>query len=140
MENRRQTYRHPFPPTEVLRVELQVPEGQPPLTAELIDLSLGGMRVRLPPASDRLREGEVIGARLVGRAGPVPVELDLTLRSRVVYLHAAEEGAYGGMHFLPAANAAANEKTERVLGRFLMAEQRRTVRRGGANPPASSGG
>ena len=129
MENRRQTYRHPFAAEETLRVELRPPGRQAAVPCDLLDLSLGGMRVRLHDAAVSLKVGDPIVAHLLGREGTAPVELGLTLPSRVVSLEQREEGVLCGLQFLPTANPGINDSVERTLGRFLMAEQRRALRR-----------
>ena len=125
MENRRQSYRHAFVPEEALRVELHKP-GQPvPFICELLDLSVGGMRVRLNATAHSLRTGDSVITRLFGRDTPEPVELSLALPSRIVHLQPQGEHFDCGIQFLPTANPSTNESVERTLGRFLMAEQRR---------------
>jgi c-di-GMP-binding flagellar brake protein YcgR len=129
MENRRQSYRLPFNPNEALRVELRLPGEDAPLDCELIDLSLGGMRVRLRHSSHALTTGARLVTRLLGREGPEPVELSLALPSCVTHLERAGAGTSCGVAFLPIADVSVNDRVERILGRFLMAEQRRLRRR-----------
>jgi c-di-GMP-binding flagellar brake protein YcgR len=125
MENRRQSYRHAFVPEEALRVELHKP-GQPvPFICELLDLSVGGMRVRLNATAHSLRTGDSVITRLFGRDTPEPVELSLALPSRIVHVEQQGDNFACGIHFLPTANPSTNESIERTLGRFLMGEQRR---------------
>ncbi len=125
MENQRQNYRHRFEPEETLRVELQLPGKRIVVSGELLDLSLGGMKLSLlnPPAE--LQSGKSVTARLVGRDAAHPVALDLVLPSRVVYLRPHEATIHCGLRFLPTASANANEAIERALSRFLLSEQRR---------------
>src|SRR6185312_7927418 len=92
---------------------------------ELLDLSVGGMRVRLSSAAQSLRVGDSIVTRLLGREAPEPVELSLALPSRIVHLVKQDDRFDCGVQFLPTANPSTNESIERTLGRFLMAEQRR---------------
>jgi c-di-GMP-binding flagellar brake protein YcgR len=126
MENRRQTYRHPFQPQEALRAELNLPASPVGLACKLLDLSLGGMRVRLGETPASLRVGTPVTVRLLGRDDPpTSAELSLTLRSQVVYLARHGEEWHCGVHFLPIANPSANENIERILSRFLLGEQRR---------------
>jgi hypothetical protein len=128
MENRRQTYRHPFDPEEALRVAVHKPGGLLSLDCELLDLSLGGMRVRLRDATRSLRVGDSVVSRLLGRDSPEPVELSLALPSQIVYLERRDARVDCGIHFLPLADPGTNDNIERILGRFLMAEQRRLRR------------
>ncbi len=128
MENRRQTYRHPFDPEEAVRVAIHKSGEHAPLDCELLDLSLGGMRVRLCDAARSLRVGDSIVSRLLGRDSPEPVELNLTLPSQIVRLVRQEDHVDCGIRFLPTASAGTNDNIERILARFLMAEQRRLRR------------
>ena len=108
-----------------MRVELHKAGRLVPCTCELLDLSVGGMRVRLSGTADSLRVGDSIVSRLIGRDAPEPVELSLALPSRIVHLQPQGEHFDCGIQFLPTANPSTNESVERTLGRFLMAEQRR---------------
>ncbi|HTU19768.1 MAG TPA: PilZ domain-containing protein [Gemmataceae bacterium] len=129
MENRRQTFRHAFDPEEALRVELHLP-GKPGVHAcELLDLSLGGMRIRLPQKLPELQVGDSVTARLIGREAPNPVVLGLALPARIVYLRQHDDACLCGLQFLPTASPSTNERIERTLASFLLAEQRRKRQR-----------
>jgi c-di-GMP-binding flagellar brake protein YcgR len=128
MENRRQTYRHAFDPEEALRVALLKPGTDHPIDCELLNLSLGGMRVRLRDDARSLRAGDSVVSRLLGRDSPEPVELSLALPSQIVHLERRLGSVDCGVHFLPTANPGTNENIERILARFLIAEQRRLRR------------
>ncbi len=125
MENRRQTYRHTFEPEDALRVELHLPGKRGVFACELIDLSLGGMRVRLPWPPHELQIGDSVTARLLGREAPNPIVLSLALPARIVYLRRHDDTAHCGLKFLPTASPSANDNIERTLAGFLLAEQRR---------------
>lgn len=125
MENRRQTYRLPFTPQEVLRAELSRPGQRNALPCELLDLSVGGVRVLLHEPPGSLRIGDSVVFHLLGRSGPIPVELALVLRAQIVYLRQHGEEWHCGIRFLPSADPRANEQIERTLSSFLLAEQRR---------------
>ncbi len=138
MENRRQTYRHSFVPAEALRVELYRPGTQDKIDCDLLDLSLGGMRVRLRNAVQRLRAGDSVITHLLGREAPSPVELSLSLPSCVAHVDRHRDGIIYGVQFLPSANPGANEKVEKTLARFLIAEQRRLRRQAQATDDAEA--
>jgi c-di-GMP-binding flagellar brake protein YcgR len=129
MENRRQTYRHLFDPAEVLRVELHLPGKQGVLACELLDLSLGGMRVQASSLPVGIRMGDSITVRLVGREAPDPVVLSLSLPARIIHLGQEGEVVRCGLQFLPTASPSANATIERRLASFLLAEQRRKRQR-----------
>lgn len=126
MENRRQFYRHAFEPRDTLRAELHRPGQRAVLTGEVLDLSLGGLRIRLRGAANSLGIGDSLFTRLLGRDdGPVPVDLSLSLPSQVVSLLQRGDEWHCGFRFLPIADSRANEDIERTLSRFLLDEQRR---------------
>lgn len=125
MENRRQTFRHIFDPEEVLRVELHLPGKRGMLACELLDLSLGGMRIRMPQPPAELQVGDSVTTRLIGRQSPNPVDLSLALPARIVYLRQHGDAFHCGLKFLPTASPATNENIERRLASFLLSEQRR---------------
>ncbi|MGH7226799.1 MAG: PilZ domain-containing protein [Gemmataceae bacterium] len=129
MENRRQTFRHAFDPEDVLRVELHLPGKQGVHACELLDLSLGGMRIRIPQAAAELQLGDAVTARLLGREAPNPVTLSLALPARIVYLRQHDDGFHCGLQLLPTASHSANDRVERTLASFLLAEQRRKRQR-----------
>jgi c-di-GMP-binding flagellar brake protein YcgR len=129
MENRRQTYRHSFDPQEAVQAELSVSGQRAALACELLNLSLGGVRVRLRQQPESLRVGDTVVFRLLGRNDPAPVELTSALRSHVVYLRQHGDEWHCGLRFLPSADPRANEQIERALSNFLLAEQRRKRRK-----------
>ncbi len=125
MENRRQTYRHSFEPEEILRAELLRPGQRAHLACQVLDLSLGGMRVRLCQPNNTLTNGDSVVVRLLGRDDAAPVQLNLSIPSQVISLEQCGEEWYCGIRFLPFADPRANDNLERILSRFLLAEQRR---------------
>jgi c-di-GMP-binding flagellar brake protein YcgR len=125
MENQRKTFRHRFEQEETLRVELQFPGKKVVVRGDVLDLSLGGMRLRVDEPPAELQAGKSVTARLIGREAVHPVSLDLVVPARIVYLRLLEDTTLCGLHFLPTASANANEAIERSLSRFLLSEQRR---------------
>jgi c-di-GMP-binding flagellar brake protein YcgR len=125
MENRRQTYRQLFEPKEALRAELHRSEEDPVLACEVLDLSLGGMRVRLRKLVGPLSVGDTLVTRLIGRGTPAPVNLNLSVQSKVVFLTQDGKEWHCGLRFLTSADVRVNDLVEQTLSRFLLAEQRR---------------
>ena len=130
MENRRQTYRHSFEPAKRPRAELYRPGGRHTVLAcEVLDVSLGGMRARLLQLLGSLDIGDSLVTRLLGRAAPSPVDLNLSIPSQVVYRELHKEEWHFGLRFLPIADTRAHEFIERKLSHFLLSEQRASRRR-----------
>jgi hypothetical protein len=125
--NRRQTYRHSFNPQEELHAEIRLPGQADALVGELLDLSLGGTRVRMKMPAGAFRVGDAVVAHLLGRDAPEPIELSLTLPSSVVYLKRQGDDCICGVQFLPIVDANTRSSVERTLARFLLAEQRRRL-------------
>jgi len=120
MENRRQDYRHAFPPGERFAVQLEAPGGRWSATGEVVDLSLGGMAVRLDAPAAAFGVDDRILARL---RVPSPLALNAAVA------HAGEGGRRLGLRFLSSASGAADGTRERVLWAFLLDAQRRALQR-----------
>ena len=88
------------------------------LACELLDLSLGGMRIRMPQPPADLRVGDSVTTRLLGRESPNPVVLSLALPARIVYLRPHGDAFHCGLKFLPTASPATNDNIERRLASF----------------------
>ena len=129
MENRRQTYRHAFESREILRADLHRPGQRAVLSGDVLDLSLGGLRIRLRQVVGTLGIGDSLVTRLLGRDAPTPAKLNLTLPSQVVSLLRSGDEWHCGLRFLPIADSRAHEDIERTLSRFLLDEQRRRRRK-----------
>ncbi len=125
MENRRQTYRHAFEPRETLRAELHRPGQRSLLAGDVLDLSLGGLRIRLRQAISSLGIGDSLVTRLLGREEAMPAELNLSLPSQVVSLLQHGDEWHCGLRFLSVADSRVNDDIQRTLSRFLLDEQRR---------------
>ena len=117
--NRRQNYRFSFPTGERPRVEVVL--RQLPQRAQLLDLGVQGMRVRLSesPAPPALDEAVTVRLELPRLAAPVVVS------GTVVYLERMGRALDCGVRFLPLPRLADNEERDRVLWAYLMEEQRR---------------
>ncbi len=125
MEIQRKDYRHSFPPDERIRVDLEFSGPRTLLHGEIVNLSVGGMRVQfvdpVPPLKPR--------GRLVARASIQKEQVDLSLPSSVVYAEHSDEISFCGLQFLSSANRTLDESRERTVWRFLLEEQRRLRRR-----------
>jgi c-di-GMP-binding flagellar brake protein YcgR len=127
MENRRQDFRHAFPPPERRRVHLTAATGT--ATGEILDLSLGGMRVRLEPAG-ALKPRQRYRVQL-----SLTADEALALDAEVV--HGRNDPENGcGLHFLPLVDLRASDARERRLWKFLLDEQlrQRRIRLGPRRP------
>ncbi|HZU35564.1 MAG TPA: PilZ domain-containing protein [Gemmataceae bacterium] len=124
-DNRRQNYRHTFPPEHALPVAVQRSTGGPFWPAEALDLSVTGTRVRLENSAHRL----AIDDRVVLRIALPPSGERLQMHGEVIHRVFDEHGATYGVQFLPSLNPSADEHRDRMIWQFLLAEQRRAIRR-----------
>ncbi len=120
MENRRANYRHSFAMQAGVEVELECVLHSLTIFGRLVDLSVGGMKVRLwaPCVRDLANDDWILCASIPDLPG-TPV-----LLSSVVYSWRDGAVGYCGMRFLPLADAKANEARDQLLWRFLLDEQR----------------
>ncbi len=124
MENRRQDYRHTFAPPRQLRVELHAPGRRVASVGDIVDLSVGGMKIRLHEGTPPLALAERCWA-----SSTLPVgDLQLALHATVVHVQMGTSGCYYGLHFLPSVDPCVDEKREQAIWRFLLEEQRRALR------------
>jgi hypothetical protein len=132
MENRRETYRHAFAPWERVSVELSAPGQRSKWTGELVDLSLGGLAIRLQE-NDRLPppRGPVTAQFLL------PGETDpLTIQSFVTHWRRDPDSCTWGIHFLPLPQPKAEAGRSKTLWRVLLEEQRQALRQDHAETTA----
>ena len=116
MENRRQDYRHAFPPPARIAVELLRAGTRVPVEGEIVNLSVGGMGVELKQAASDTAAGRWL-ARFT-----VPLEqTPLSIPARLVH---AANACSCGFQFLPLVDSIAHEHRERLIGRYLLEEQR----------------
>jgi len=119
VRNRRQDYRHNFPPDDRLQVELSSAEGDRS-TGQIADLSIGGLAY-LGDVSFRLDSDEPITAHFA-----IPHGLRrFAISASVVH----DAGDRIGLHFLPLDDEEAQEERDKALWVFLLDEQRRERRR-----------
>ena len=128
MDNRRQDYRHVFEPHQH-RTAALTSHAAKSVRGEIVDLSVGGMRLRMTERTVPLRPRERIRVQF-SLDGDQPLSVD----AEVVYATADAE-AHCGMHFLRLADAQANDARERKLWGFLLEEQLRARRRQLPAPP-----
>lgn len=125
MENRRKNYRHTFEPLERLCVELQAPAPRTNYTGDLVDLSVGGMRIWLGGAAPP----PLLNGRYLAYAQPPGSTLRLGLNAGVVHVQRRANGCYCGLRFLPSADPSLDERREQSIWRFLLGEQRRALKK-----------
>ena len=121
MENRRQDYRHIFRPHERRQVQMSAAAAGT-LRGELLDLSLGGVRVRLPGGAPPLKPQERCRVQL-----EVDSDQALLFDAEVIHREPDPEASCG-LRFLPLVDVNAWELRERRLWKFLLEEQRRLRR------------
>jgi hypothetical protein len=117
MENRRQHYRHDFAPTRQFVVRLQTSEGAPVGQGELINLSIGGACVYAPALRKQAAEKWIVTLSLDATAAPLTIPVER--------VYARDDRACCGLRFLDAADLPEQEERDRILWKFLLAEQRR---------------
>jgi|SRR5665213_2062499 len=118
MENRRKNYRHVFAAARRLPVDFLPADSRARLHGELVDLSTGGMRVRMTAAPKPV----IATAEL-----PLPSGT-LAVRSLLIYARASGDETLCGFQFLPSESEGADLEREQALWRFLTEEQRRELR------------
>jgi hypothetical protein len=120
MENRRKDYRHHFSHPHRIGAELASFGPKPVhLTGEILDLSLGGAAVQIDEQTHTPASSSQWKVRFSLPAGEV-MSLNATFIRR-----ATPETPSCGFQFLPLVDPLAQENRERMIGRFLMDEQRK---------------
>ncbi len=125
MENRRAYYRHAFPPGERLAVDMETAEGHKTYHGEIIDLSLGGLQVRLDGPAPPLTAEDRLIARLALPGLPQRPALPAAVR----HWRIGDGEVYCGLAFRSFLAGPADEERERLLWRFLYEEQTRAIRK-----------
>jgi hypothetical protein len=117
MENRRQYYRHPFPPARGLSVSFQSTDESSRFAGDIINLSIGGVCVGTKARA--VTPGKNWLATLtLGTHG-------VTLTMPVEQVHTKDdEPGQCGFRFLPRPNPRVQEEQERQIWSFLLDEQR----------------
>jgi c-di-GMP-binding flagellar brake protein YcgR len=121
MENRRQYYRQPLPRHEI-QVQFQSADGTSSFAGEIVNLSIGGMRVKAPKTEST--PGKKWHASFtLDDEGP-------SLRIPVERVYAENDvPGYFGFAFLMRPKIRDQEAQERIIWSFLLEEQRTERRR-----------
>jgi hypothetical protein len=120
MENRRRDYRHHFPHPPGIRATLASLGPTPAhFMGEIVNLSLGGAAVQIDEQAGTPASSSQWNVCFSLPAGDV-------VSANALFMHRAH-GASGscGFQFLPLVDPLAQENRERLIGRFLMDEQRK---------------
>jgi len=124
MENRRKNYRHVFAPARRLPVDFLPADSRARLHGDLVDLSTGGMRVRMTAEGAASADAKPV---IATAELPLPSGR-LAVRSLLIYAQASGDETLCGFQFLPSESAEADLEREQALWRFLTEEQRRELR------------
>jgi len=120
MQNRRQHYRHAISPSHQLSVKLQGATASDVVTGELVNLSLGGMCVKLTEPGKRSDRHWIAELALTHESAPMRIP------AQAVYTKEGEPNCLG-FRFLAVSNSLIQEKNEEIIWKFLLAEQRREL-------------
>jgi hypothetical protein len=123
MENRRQHYRHVFSLGRRLRVRLTLAEREAAYDGEVLDLSVGGMRLRFK--HDLSLEAKQHVLARISRSSAAGVEFRFGLPSEVVHAKPNRGGCDYGVCFLPSEDPTTTDTYRRAIWRILSNEQRR---------------
>jgi c-di-GMP-binding flagellar brake protein YcgR len=120
MKNLRQDYRHPFPPTRRLSVELRISEAGQTIQGEIVNLSIGGMAVVIKSPAPKIP----VESRLIARLGLSSNGSQLSIPSVVVHVQNGDPPLHG-FRFVPPTSSHEQEARDKILWSFLLEEQRR---------------
>jgi c-di-GMP-binding flagellar brake protein YcgR len=124
-DNRRNDYRLSFRHFDHVSVELQTPSVNHVLAGEILDLSLGGMKVRIKERNLPLHSREPLTAR-----SRIPgINQTTGLKATVVYSQSTNEGQTLGLQFLGLDDPSKNEDREKAMWLYLLDQQRAQRRR-----------
>jgi hypothetical protein len=124
MDNRRECYRHVFPPPDRIPVELESLGGRSKLQGEIVNLSVSGLNARLEG-----RTPLVAGSQhLLVRFHLPESETCLVIRSLLKRTQCSCEGIHCGLQFLPLVNPSAENERAKVLSNLIMNLQRQALR------------
>jgi c-di-GMP-binding flagellar brake protein YcgR len=121
MQNRRQHFRYEFTPTFYWKALFRAVEGTASLSAEIVNLSVGGVCVKMDPTEAGKGERWIVNIALSSEEAPLRIPVQR------VHLHDGQPGTCG-FRFLPLANANEQEEHEKQIWRFLLDAQRRDRR------------
>src|SRR5262245_40515297 len=115
MENRRQHYRQAIPPARALKVWLRSSDGARAIPGNMLDLSIGGFRMRADASASLLDKTWIATFALESRG---------TLSIPVEPVHVRQDPPQHGFRFLPRVSPRAQEDLERTIWSYLLDEQR----------------
>ena len=121
MQNRRQQYRHEFPPTRPMMVHLHSPHSRETITAEVVNLSIGGMCVYSSALRKHSADRWDVALTFDSESEP------LTVPAETVYRR-PDDSALWGFRFAAETDEEKSDLRERVIWQFLLSEQRRRAR------------
>jgi hypothetical protein len=123
MDNLRHHYRHPLGPQQRLPVDIVSAAQRQTFRGEVINLSVGGMKVWLPDQTALLGPAD----RLLARITLPGTATSLAVSAAVVYAAASGGQRFFGLFLVPV-NPAVVEQRHLAIWRFLLTEQRRALR------------
>ena len=115
MENRRLHYRHAIDASERIAVLFQSADGGDLFSAEIVDLSIGGMCVHAGKLESMSDQPWLAVFSLESR--------QLRMMVKRVYSGGDRPG-HAGFHFVPPADLARKDEQERAIWKFLLEKQR----------------
>jgi c-di-GMP-binding flagellar brake protein YcgR len=121
MQNRRQYFRYDFNPSFYWKALFRATEGAASIAAEIVNLSVGGICVKMNPGEASIDERWIVTIALSNESAPLRIPVQR------VHLHDGPPGT-GGFRFLPLANATEQDEQEKQIWRFLLDAQRRDRR------------
>lgn len=128
--NRRQDYRHRFEPDGQLPAEVLSAQRHEPLAGEIVNLSVSGMLVRV----DYLTIPFTPDEQLIVSVKSPEDNFHLTVRTELVHKRVQDGSRYYGLRFLRPISPAASASRDDQVWRFLLEQQRRTLRRREGQP------
>jgi len=116
MENRREYYRHAFPPARDMTVMFRSTDGTSSFLGDMVNLSIGGLCARF-------QAGKTMPAKKW--IASLTLDPGVTLQIPVEQVYAKDDQpGHCGFRFLPRPNPRVLEEQERMIWSFLLDEQR----------------
>jgi c-di-GMP-binding flagellar brake protein YcgR len=130
MQNRRHYYRHTLAPKYNLTVSFRTTDGAGSFSGELVNLSIGGIRVATQRTEERPGKRWIATFTLEADSPPLSIPVER------IYAQDDKAG-YCGFHFLARARVRDQEEQERIIWQFLLEEQRNDRRQAKLNQRAA---
>lgn len=121
MQNRRQHFRYSFTPKTYWRATFRALESANSFSAEIVNLSIGGICVKLERGHAAKGERWIVAVELSTHDEPLRIPVER------VHPNGGEPG-FWGFRFLPLPSALEQEEQDRLIWRFILEEQRRDRR------------